>query len=123
MAETGCADAGMANMADSLVLQWEAESRYPAGKVTVNEDSRLGDIPCIAIESSYPQAESHLKFQRTMLYIEKKRNLPMRVEQYAFPAKAGGQAPLVEEYTFFKIETNVGLTDLDFDRTNKAYAF
>jgi hypothetical protein len=115
--------AGMASMADSLVLQWDAETRFPAGKVVVDESSRLGDVPCIAIESSHPAPQSHVKFHKTLLYIDKQRNLPVRVEQFAFPGKGGGAAPLIEEYTYFKIQTNVGLSDIDFDRTNKAYAF
>jgi hypothetical protein len=115
--------AGMASMCDSLVLQWEGETRFAPGKVVVNEDSRLGDVPCVAIESSHPAPQPYLKFHKTLLYIDKQKNLPVRVEQFGFPGKGGGTAPLVEEYTYFKIQTNAGLTDLDFDRTNKAYAF
>ena len=49
--------------------------------------------------------------------------LPVRVQQFGFPRKPGAKPPLIEDYTFSNIRTNVRLTDADFDRTNAKYAF
>jgi len=42
---------------------------------------------------------------------------------YDWPTTPGGEAPLIEEYTYYNVKLNVGLTDLDFDKTNPAYNF
>ena len=47
----------------------------------------------------------------------------VRVEQNGYPPKSGGQPPIVEEYTYSGIKTNVGLGDGDFDARNPKYVF
>ena len=59
----------------------------------------------------------------TRLYINKADGLPARVEQFGFPAKSGDAAPIVEQYTFMNVKTNVGLSDVDFDENNPKYDF
>ena len=44
-------------------------------------------------------------------------------ELYGWPTQAGGQPPLVEEYTYRDVRVNVGLTDADFDPENPNYNF
>ena len=112
---------GMKNMLDLVIAQWEAELKYSDAKVTI-QDSKLGEADCHYIEVSHPVEQPHFPFAKTCLYIEKERKLPIRLEQWGFATKKS-KSPLMEEYNYFKIETNVGLTDLDFDRANKAYKF
>ena len=59
----------------------------------------------------------------TRLYVDKKTNFPIRIEQYGWPEKAGSEPPLVEEYSYTALKTNLGLGDHEFDRKNVAYAF
>jgi hypothetical protein len=44
------------------------------------------------------------------------------MEQWGFPV-GGSEPPLIEEYTYTDIKTNVGLTDSDFDVRNRKYHF
>ena len=44
-------------------------------------------------------------------------------ERYGWPRRQGEKAPLVEEYTYSNIKTNVGLTNADFDTSNRNYGF
>ena len=55
--------------------------------------------------------------------VHRERQWPaVRVEQFGFPT-SGQQPPVLEEYHYSNIKTNVGLSDIDFDAANKAYGF
>lgn len=113
---------GMKNMLDRIITQWEKEGKFGECTVQYYPNAKLGDIECPMIESVHPQQRDEFKFHKTRLYIEKKSQLPIRVEQFAFPGKRDKEGPLVEEYTYSQIKTNLGLKDKDFDHTNPNYA-
>jgi hypothetical protein len=114
---------GLKNMLDRIISQWEAEGQYGETNVRYFPNATLGkDVACRVIESSHPQPRKQFKFQMTRLYIDKQTGIAIRVEQYGFP-KNGEKAPLVEEYTYMSVKTNVGLTARDFDAKNSSYAF
>jgi hypothetical protein len=113
--------AGMKNMITTLVGQWEKELLLAAGDVTIEADVKLGDASCTRITTLQPRPSRDLRYHKTVLYIENARSLPVRAEQFGFPQRAGTEPPLFEEYTFYRIETNVGLGARDFDRNNRAY--
>lgn len=114
---------GLRNMLDRIITQWEAEGQFGETNVRYFPNATLGkEVACRVIESSHPQPRKQFKFQKTLLYIDKQTGIPIRVEQYGFP-KNGEKTPLVEEYTYMSLKTNVGLTSMDFDAKNTSYAF
>lgn len=114
---------GIHKMLDIIIDQWEEEGKYGEIDVKFYPNAKLGETNCQVIESSHPSPKKQFKFHRTRLFLDKETKLPIRVEQYGFPAGASGNAPLIEEYTYTKIRTNVGLGDYDFDRRNPRYQF
>ncbi len=114
---------GLKSMAERIIEQWEAESNY--GDITVKhyENAKLGDKECLAIESSHPQPQRQFKFHMTRVFIDKRSRLLVRVEQYGWPTESGQPPPIIEQYSYSEISTNVGLTDYDFDRDNASYHF
>ncbi|REJ89495.1 MAG: DUF1571 domain-containing protein [Planctomycetota bacterium] len=115
-------DAGLRNMVNHMITRWEEESRYGECEVKYYPKAKLNDSECLVIECRHPTPHRQFKFHISRLFIDRETNLPMRVENYAFP-RQGGKPMLVEEYTYSEIKTNVGLTDADFDRKNPRYAF
>jgi outer membrane lipoprotein-sorting protein len=113
---------GMHTMLDILLKQWELEAKYSEISVKQSEE-KVGDVECKVFEATHPQQRAHFKFHKTRLFISLETNLPVRLEQIGFPTKSGDTAPVVEEYTYSSIKTNIGLTDQDFDRKNKSYRF
>ena len=115
---------GMQNLLDKIITQWEAEGKlgdvktqkYPEAKLPSGEE-------CVAYESLHPTQRNQFKFHITRLWIEKKTGLAIRLEQLGFPPAADKAPPIVEEYTYSKIKTNVPLGDRDFDIKNPGYAF
>jgi hypothetical protein len=57
------------------------------------------------------------------VFIDKQLDLPIRYASYDWPAKPGETPPLFEVYTYTRLKLNVGLTDVDFDKTNPKYDF
>jgi hypothetical protein len=115
--------AGIYNLVATVAQQWRTESRFGEVEVKTFPNAKLGDVPCIAVQTTHPQPRREFKFHMTRLYIERDRKLPVRVEQFGWPRNGGDKPPLIEEYTYSDVRTNVGLTDLDFDHRNQAYGF
>lgn len=116
-------DLGIANMLALCIERWEADTQYEECEVKYYNEAKLGTTECLIIELTHPQSRPHFKFHRTRLFLDKKSNLPVRVEQYGFPDRPGLEAPLIEEYTYSALQINPGLSDRDFDRRNPGYAF
>ena len=113
---------GMKNLVQTLIQQWEADDKHDDVMVKFFPNAKLDKVECKVAETSFPKQVSHAKFHMTRLYIAKDSGLPVRVEQFGFPA-AGQQPPVIEEYNYSNIKLNIGLTDIDFDTDNKAYGF
>lgn len=115
--------AGIGNLVKAVIEQWQEEVKFGESDVKYFKDAQLGTMTCRVIECSHPQPRRQFRFQKTRLWVDDATGLPVRVQQYGFAKVPGAKPPLVEDYTFTDIRTNVRLTDADFDRTNTKYAF
>jgi hypothetical protein len=114
---------GLKPLAEGVIEQWENELKYGEIDVKYYPNAKVRGMECRVIESSHPRPRRQFPFQKTRLFIDKATNLPVRVEQYGFPTSAGQKPPLLEEYTYWNIRPNVGLTEKDFDPENPEYGF
>lgn len=114
---------GMANLAAGVVAQWERESTFGECDVKYYPEAKLGERPVLVIESSHPTPRNQFRFAMTRLWIDKETKLPVRCQQYEFSPTPGGQPVLVEDYTYTNVESDVRLTEADFDPRNPAYQF
>jgi len=114
---------GLQNMLTLLTEQWQLESKYGEIDVKHYPQAQIGKTACIVIEASHPNPRKQFRFHLTRLYLDAETDLPIRLENYAWPRRAGDDPQLVEEYTYDQLRTNVGLTARDFDRENPNYGF
>lgn len=117
---------GLAKLAKGVITLWESELKY--GEIDVKyypnaTHPQLGKRECQVIESTHPVPRRQFKFHKTRLWIDKETGLPVRVEQYGFPRREGERPPLLEEYTYRDVKTDVELNDIDFDVRNPQYSF
>lgn len=115
--------AGIQKLMEAIVAQWEEETKYGETDVKYFEDAKIGELKCRVIESSHPQPRKQFKFHMTRVWIEEEIGLPVRVQQFGFPAKTGAKPPVMEDYTFTNIKAEVRLTDRDFDTKNPSYSY
>lgn len=116
-------EAGIAKAIRQLIKEWTAETKFGETDVKYYKGAKLGDMTCRVIESSHPQPRKQFAYHKAQLWINDADGLPVRIRKYGFPARAGQQAPIIEDYTFTNINTSVRLTDADFDRRNTKYSF
>ncbi len=125
MAETrhAVSDLGLSRLVHLVIEQWELESKYGEVDVKYYPNAKMGRIECETLEVTHPRPRRQFKYHQTRLFIEKATGLPLRVQNYGFPQQAGVEPPLVEDYAYTGLKTNLGLKPLDFSRTNPAYRF
>jgi hypothetical protein len=116
-------EGGMRNIVALLVKQWEHESAYGEIEVQFYPSARVGDVECRVIEASHPRPRRQFLYHVTRLYLDSDTNYPVRLENYGWPAAASVNPPLIEEYTFLNVRTNLGFTDREFDPSNPEYSF
>ncbi|HET6324376.1 MAG TPA: DUF1571 domain-containing protein [Planctomycetaceae bacterium] len=115
---------GMLNMVEALLKQWNEETKYGEIDCQFYPNAKLqGTTECQVCESTHPVPRRQFPFHRTRLYIDKKTNFPVRLEQWGFPPTEGAAPYLIEEYTYTDVKPNAGLTDGDFDIRNRRYHF
>jgi hypothetical protein len=115
--------AGILRTIEAQIAIWESELKYGEVIVKYLQDAKVGDVLCRVVESSHPEPRRQFAFQKTRLWIDVKSGYPVRLQQFAFPKKPGTAGPVVEDYTFTEINTDVKLTDRDFDVSNPDYNF
>jgi hypothetical protein len=121
-------DMGVLNLIDKLLEVGYKDSKYGECEVTYTEVELFKNTPsarvCTVIQVVHPVPRPNLfTFYLARIYVDKEMNIPIRYESYDWPRKAGESPMLIEVYTYMDLKINVGLTDLDFDHTNPAYAF
>jgi outer membrane lipoprotein-sorting protein len=114
---------GMRKMIRKLISQWEGELVIPDPTVKFYPNAKIGSLECRVVQSSHAKKHSKAKFHMTRLYVAKKSGLPVRVEQFAYPTKAGSKPLMLEQYTYLGVKTNVGLKAIDFDTRNPKYDY
>lgn len=113
---------GLENMTSGVISRWEAEMKYDDIEVKYYPNAKFGGQPCLVIETSHKVRRRGEEFQMTRFYIDRKTNIGFRLQHFGFP-QGGGQAPLLEDYTYSDIRPNVNLTDRTFDPRNPEYDF
>ena len=114
---------GMWNLVEKVIVQWEGEREHGEVEVKYYPQAKLGKVECKTIESTHPKPRRHFRYHRTRLYLDKKTNLPVRVEQFGFPRQPDQEPPLVGEYQYSDVRINQGLRDIDFDPRNPKYNY
>ncbi len=115
---------GIHSLLDQVIKQWESEARYGEVEVNFYRNAKLGkDINVEVIESTHPKPRNQFRFHMTRLFLDKATRLPLRVEQYGFPQSGDQSPPLVEEYSYVSLRTNLGLKNIDFSVDNPQYKF
>jgi hypothetical protein len=114
---------GISNLLETIITQWQTEARYGEPEVKFYPNAKLGEQACLAIETTNSRPRKEFRFFMTRLYLDKETYMPVRVEQYGWPRAPQEKPPLVEEYTYTSVKTNVGLTDIDFDTRNPNYGY
>lgn len=115
--------AGIANTLRIMIDQWQKEAKYGETEVKYFKDAPLDSMTCKVIESSHPEPRRQFNNHKVRLWIDNATGIPVRMQKFGFPRRPGDKPPIIEDYSFLNLKTDVRLTDADFDRNNKKYSF
>ena len=114
---------GLVRLAEKLIQRGESLRRQPG--VTVSSESALWDghrVTTFTVTRPVPTGgEDDFAIARVTLDFE--RNLVLGFESYGWSDEPDSDPPLIESYAYRNVQTNVGLTDDDFDVKNQTYNF
>jgi hypothetical protein len=107
--------AGIGHAIEEAVRNWEADLKSGASATVKIDTYTYAKRKCTRLEISYPERGKR-NYAKNIFYFDQATHLPIRVENFAWPAKAGGQPELVEVYSYVNMRLNVGLTDATFKK-------
>lgn len=114
---------GMEKMLEVYIADWEESQKHADTRVQCYPQARLGDAECIMFEVVHPEPREPFKYHTGRVYFDKKLNLPIKAEQFAFPAKSGKEPQLVEEYHYIDVKLDATPSEKDFDVNSEKYGF
>lgn len=109
-------EAGIGNLIDSTVKNWELDKRM--GKsVTRIAEFDFDNRRCYRVETVRTEKLPQFYSYRSVIYLEKNSKYPLRNENYDWPVQGGDpNGALMESFSYTGLQFNVGLTDRDFDK-------
>jgi hypothetical protein len=116
-------DAGLENLIVKLIEKADRDRAAGPCEVTYREGAQINDRPCSLIELVHEERRAPYEFHKAQVFIDDELNLPVRFVAYDWPQGPGAAPQLLEEYTYYNVKVNVGLTDLDFNPKNPRYKF
>ena len=116
-------EAGIGPLLTTLETRWSSELDPAEAVVIFHNEQMVGGRRCMMIETTHPEKRPEFMFYRVRLFIDEEIGLPIHFEAYDWPIAPGMLADIVEEYSYRDLKLNVGLSDIDFDVSNKDYAF
>jgi len=118
---------GILNLVDKLLEVGYKDIKFGECEVQYIENSPIGSGDaarlCTQIRIIHPVRRPHFTFHVARIFVDKELNLPIHYDSYDWPRREGETPQLIEAYSYRDLKFNVGLTDLDFDHKNPAYAF
>ncbi|MGI9473085.1 MAG: DUF1571 domain-containing protein [Rubripirellula sp.] len=115
---------GLVKLVEKLIERGEKDRDNPAISVTLSSDHKLGDTDTqlIQIRRSEPSNEAD-DFSLAEIVIDPERQIVLSYRAFGWPDIEGGEPPLLESYTYYDVQSNIGLSEKDFDPKSPEYNF
>ncbi len=116
-------DIGLENLVVKLIEKGERDRQRDECEVNFQKGAKVGGRECTVLSVLHPFERPYFDFHIAQVFIDDELNVPVRYCAYAWPQQGTTEPILLEEYTYQNVKTNIGLTDADFDQSNKKYNF
>lgn len=114
---------GILNLSRRLIEVAEQDKQYGECEVKFFRNAKIDGRACTCLQVVHPVPRKNFRFHMAQVFIDDEWNVPVRYVAFDWPDKEGGKPVLLEEYTYYKLKFNVGLTDADFQTSNPKYGF
>jgi len=89
--------------------------------VEIFRQAKINARVCTAISIVCQRHRENSRFHHVRIYVDDQRQVPLRYEAYGFPVGEGEDPPLLEEYTYLKLQLNAQLNDADFQKSTYGF--
>lgn len=116
---------GLVRLVEKLIERGETDRDNPDVSVTLTREYKIDqtEAELIQVKRSKPGGGED-DFSLAEIVIDPEKKLILSFRSFGWPEAGGdGTAPLLESYTYHDVQTNVGLTEEDFDPSNSTYGF
>jgi hypothetical protein len=108
--------AGIGNLITMCHDGWVKEKGYGLTKVKVGTYT-YAKRKCQRVEMVHAtDGEGKFNHHKNVVFFDQETKLPIRVENYSWPAKAGEKPPLAEVFSYINLRLNVGLEAATWDK-------
>jgi hypothetical protein len=114
---------GLANLVRRLVEVGKQDLKHGECEVKYLAGAKVNGRVCTVIEAVHPTPRDYFRYHLARIFVDDELKVPIRYESHDWPSEAGGDAPLIEEYTYLALKLNNGFSDLDFSPQNPQYNF
>jgi hypothetical protein len=115
---------GLVKLTEKLIERGEKDRNNPDITVTLSPDrSQPGlETQLIQVRRAKPSG-SEDDFSLAEVVFDPQRQLILSYRSFGWSEQPGIDPPLLESYTYRNVQTNVGLSESDFDPSNPEYSF
>lgn len=114
---------GIETLVTRLIEKGERDRKREECEVEFRKNAKINGRKCTLLTVKHPVERDYFDFHIAQVFIDDEYQVPVRYAAYLWPASAGGEPPLLEEYTYVNIKLNQDLKAIDFDHTNPEYNF
>jgi len=117
--------AGMVHLIEDLIEEAQPDLDNPNVSIVTVPDFELAgnEYELIQIHCSEPRGTGEEDYSLAEVVIDRERMLLHMYRAFGFPENDGDPPPLIESYQYLDVQTNVGLSEQDFEPDNPEYEF
>ena len=116
-------EVGLENLMVQLITRAERDRKRGECKVQFRRNAQVNGRECTVIQVVHPTFRDYFDFHVAQIFVDDQLQVPIRYAAYDWPTAEGERPALIEEYTYLNLKVNVGLSNGDFDVSNKNYNF
>jgi hypothetical protein len=117
-------EAGLANLTDKLLGFRRMDLDDPEAATILDRATDVNGRSWLRSLHTHPHFDGRRPFARVEILYDPETQLPLRIENYDWPAPGHqGELLLAERYAYDDVDLNAILSGLDFDPANPEYAF
>jgi len=95
----------------------------PEHDITIERGLSLANRSSTLVQTKHDIRSPQFQYHMVQIFFDDELGLPVRFVGFDWPSAPGQPPQMLEDYQFVNLRLNTGLTNLDFDPANPAYAY
>jgi hypothetical protein len=115
-------EAGLNKLVTRVYESWHHHLQ-PEHDITIEHGLTLSNRSATLVQTKHDTRSPQFQYHMVQIFFDDELGLPVRFVGFDWPAAPNQPPQMLEDYQFVNLRVNTGLTNLDFDPANPAYAY